>query len=359
VIETCTNRPVGSLVASVLAGAWRHFPPDVCSSTEELATVSSLLLGSSAGALTWWKLRHSELKKTEPGFELQEAYRFHAIRTLVRQHTIKQVLELLSSAGIEPILVKGWAIARLYPEPGLRPYGDIDLVVRPEQYATAVEVTKGGEINIDVHCGFRGLDNRNFDELRKHSRIVKLDDVNVRVLSPEDHLRVLCLHMLRHNVFRPLWLCDIAVAVETRAPDFNWDISLAGDRRRADWVACSLGLAHQLLGAEIDDTPVARRAKSLPGWLISNVLKQWETPYGMVQAPMTHAAPMAKYLRDPRGLLKDLRRRWPHPIEATVYVRGPFNELPRFPFQIGECIGRAARFVAQLPKSLRERDGFD
>jgi len=29
--------------------------------------------------------------------------------------------------GVEPILGKGWAIARLYPERGMRPYGDIDL----------------------------------------------------------------------------------------------------------------------------------------------------------------------------------------------------------------------------------------
>lgn len=343
-------------IASTLAGAWRPSPPIVEVFIEELAEITPLLLGSLAGALAWWKVRHSDLKTSTAGIELQEAYRFHAIRTALREHTIKQAIRLLAAAKVEPILVKGWAIARLYPEPGLRPYGDIDLVVRPNDYQSAAAAAKEirGEYGVDLHAGFDELDYHGFDELYARSIIVKLDDVDVRVLSPEDHLRVLCLHMLRHNVFRPLWLCDIAAAVETRAPDFDWDICLGKNRRRADWVACSIALAHQLLGAQIDDTPATHRAKNLPEWLISNVLKQWETPYSMSQAPATHAAPMAKYISDPRGLMADLRRRWPKPIEATVYVGGPFNEWPRWPFQAGECVGRTAKFIARLPSALRE-----
>lgn len=347
---------LGSLIASTLGGSWRSSPPFRSISHEELARVTPHLLGSLAGALAWWKIKHTDLKSTPVGIELHEAYRFHSIRTALREHTIKEAIRFLSSASIEPILVKGWTIARLYPEPGLRPYGDIDLVVRPTDYEAAAEAVKRirGEYGVDLHAGFDDLDYHGFDELHARSRIIKLDEVDVRVLSPEDHLRVLCFHMLHHNAFRPLWLCDIGVAVETRAAKFDWQTCLGKNRRRADWVACSIALAHRLLGARIDDTPVAHRAKNLPEWLISNVLKQWENPYSMSQAPVTHAAPMAKYLRDPRGLLADLRRRWPNPIEATVYTGGPFNGLPRWPFQIGECVGRTAKFVARLPKAARE-----
>jgi len=353
---------IGSLLATVLAGSWRSSPQGLLCSEARLAEITPLLVGSMSGALAWHKVRNTGVKTSAAGLELQEAYRFHAVRTLVRQHAIKKVLTLLYREGVQPILVKGWAVARLYPEPGLRPYGDIDLVVRLEQYSAAAAAISAAiaaneiekEYYIDLHRGFEDLDDHSFDELYSRSTIVKLDDVDIRVLSPEDHLRVLCLHMLRHNAFRPLWLCDIAVAVETRAPDFDWDICLGKNRRRADWVACSIALAHRLLGAQIDDTPVAHRAKNLPRWLISNVLKQWETPYSMSQAPVTHAAPMAKYIRDPRGLIADLRRRWPNPIEATVYVGGPFSELPRWPFQVGECVGRTAKFIARLPRALRE-----
>lgn len=353
---------LGSLLATALAGSWRSSPQELQCSETHLAEITPLLVGSMSGALAWRKVRNSDLKTSAAGLELQEAYRFHAVRTLVREHAIKKVLTLLYRERVEPILVKGWAVARLYPEPGLRPYGDIDLVVRPEQYSSAAAAISAAiaaneidaEYYIDLHRGFEDLDDHSFDELYSRSTIIRLDDVDVRVLSPEDHLRVLCVHLLHHNAFRPLWLCDIAAAVENRASDFDWDRCLGRNRRRADWVACAIGLAHVLLGADVTNTPVARRAERLPRWLVANVLKQWETPYSMSQPPVTHRAPMAKYLRDPRGLLKDLRRRWPNPIEATLYVGGPFNELPRWPFQVGECIGRTAKLIARLPRALRE-----
>lgn len=353
---------IGSLLATVLAGSWRLSPQELQCPETCLAEMTPRLVGSMSGALAWHKVRNSHLKTSAAGLQLQEAYRFHAVRTLVREHAIKKVLTLLYCEEVEPILVKGWAVARLYPEPGLRPYGDIDLVVRPEEYSAAGAAISAAiaeneiekEYYIDLHRGFEDLDDHSYYELYSRSTIIKLDEVDVRVLSPEDHLRVLCVHLLHHNAFRPLWLCDIAAAVEGRASDFDWDGCFGRNRGRADWVACAIGLAHELLEADVANTPVARRAQGLPSWLVPNVLKQWETPYSMSQAPATHQAPMAKYLRDPRGLLRDLRRRWPNPIEATVYVGGSFSELPRWPFQVGECIVRTAKFVARLPRALRE-----
>ena len=94
--------------------------------------------------------------------------------------------------------------------------------------------------------------------------------------------------------------------------------------------------------------------KAPPSWLIPTVLKQWEKPFAKDHGVARHRAPMALYLRNPSGLLRDVRTRWPNPIEATVHVGGPFNEFPRLPFQIAECVARAAKFVARLPKALRE-----
>jgi hypothetical protein len=113
-------------------------------------------------------------------------------------------------------------------------------------------------------------------------------------------------------------------------------------------------LAHQLLGALVGDTPVERRSKALPSWLIPNVLKQWDAPNTMNHGVMKYRAAMVDYFRHPSGVVKDLRNRWPGKIEATVYVGGAFNELPRLPFQIGECVARTAKFLARLPNSLRE-----
>ena len=62
---------------------------------------------------------------------------------------------------------------------------------------------------------------------------------------------------------------------------------------------------------------------------------------------------MAAYLKSPTGILQALLLRWPNGIEATVRVGGPFNEMPRLPFQVGECVARSARFIATLPKLLK------
>src|SRR5262245_19273827 len=176
----------------------------------------------------------------------------------------------------------------------------------------------------------------------QRSLLVKLGDTEVRVPCAEDHLRILSRHLLKHGAWRPLWLCDVALLVESRNDDFDWDLCLGRNRTVADWIACTVGLAHQLLGACVDDIPVAKRAKHLPSWLVPTVLKQWDKPFARDHGEGRHRAPIAKYFRNPGGLLADLLHRWPNPIEATMYFGGPFNELPRWLFQIGECTARTA-----------------
>jgi hypothetical protein len=347
----------GKLVASLLYQSWRSPSPPLRLSADQLARITPLLLGSGAGALAWWRIQNSDLNELDSALDLRQAYRVHALHTLVFEADIKNLSALLRSVDVDPVLMKGWAIGRLYPDTALRPYGDIDLCIRRSEYAPAAAAcgsNQGQRYVVDLHDRFDRLDALSMEDLYERSRVVKLGNVHVRVPCAEDHLRILSLHMLRHGAWRPLWLCDIGVAVETRSKDFDWDLCLSRNRNTADWVACCIGLAHQLLGADVNDTPVAHRAKALPSWLVSNVLKQWETPYSTSQPPMTHHAAMTSYLRHPRGLLKDLRRRWPNPIEATVYVGGPFNELPRWPFQVGECIGRTANFIGRLFMGLRD-----
>ncbi len=134
------------------------------------------------------------------------------------------------------------------------------------------------------------------------------------------------------------------MALETLPPDFDWDYLLSGKRRYCDWVLCALGLAHQLLEANLpENSPSALRNRHLPGWLVPSVLEQW----GKMEHYM-YSLPMAFYLRHPKGLFKALRLRWPNPIQATARVGGPFNELPRLPFQVAECFRRTAKFLAAV-----------
>ena len=172
---------------------------------------------------------------------------------------------------MEPLLVKGWAVARLYAERGLRPYGDIDLCVRPEQYAVAVAALAAPAAEIvvvDWHKGLPQLHRPSLDDVYQRSQLVSLAEIDVRILGPEDHLRYMCIHMLQHGAYRALWLCDIAVVLESLPEDFDWEYLLRGDRRPADWVASTVSLAHQLLGACLDGIPKAERDRHLPRWLL-------------------------------------------------------------------------------------------
>jgi hypothetical protein len=337
----------GRLVAQALAGAWGSASPSPTSSSSDLEEIATLLLKSGAAGLAWCKVRQSELRFSEAADRLHQAYRLQSLQAALHERRLKQVITLLRSVDVEPILVKGWAIARLYPEIGMRPYCDLDLCVLPEHYTKARAVLKdveGDGTNVDLHLGFGKFYDRRTDEIFARSRLVKLGDIDVRVLREEENLRYLCMHLLRHGAVRPLWLCDIAVALESRTSEYDWDRCLAGSRREGNWVACAIGLASLLLGSDIERTPIAHWAQKLPRWLVKAVLRDWGIPYRSPR--QVHAM-----LRQPLSLLgelpRELLRHWPNPIEATMTLRGPLNRVPRLPFQIGHVISRTTALLSE------------
>jgi hypothetical protein len=342
------------LIATLLRRAWRLSPQALSLKVDELEEIASLLLGSGAGALAWWRIRATRLCASRAARKLHEAYRLHTINVALYGDKIKRAFILLRAHKIEPVLIKGWANARLYPEAGLRPYGDIDLCVEPSRYAQAVSVLEspdGKDCWVDLHRGTGRLDKRGWRELYERSQLVCLDDVDVRVLGAEDHLRLLSIHLLRHGAWRPIWLCDVAVCVESLSDQFDWNVCLGRDGRRAEWVAATINLAHQLLGARLEHCPQVVRDIRLPIWLIRNVLRQWATP--MIK---DHGPPelMMRSLRRPARVPGALLARWPNPIEATIRREGAINRLPRFPYQLSDFLARGASFLTRLPKWLRE-----
>jgi hypothetical protein len=129
--------------------------------------------------------------------------------------------------------------------------------------------------------------------------------------------------------------------VESAHADFDWDRCLGQDRRRSVWVKCVVTLAHRLLEARLDDTPLAHRPQDLAPWLVRTVLREW----GRMFRPRT---PLATYLRRPAGAIQELRRHWPNPIEATISRGGPLNRLPRLPFQLADGMSRTGSFLLRL-----------
>jgi hypothetical protein len=214
----------GSLIAEALSGSWRTTPPAPALTPEEWARTAPALLRTGAGGLGWWKLRGSPQASWPVGSELRNAYRLHTVDGRHQELRLARVLRLFADAGIEPVLAKGWAVARLYPHVGLRPYGDLDLHVCPEAHGAALSLLPACEregLLVDLHRGVPHV-GRPWADILARSGWVELGETRVRVLGPEDHLSLLCAHLLSHGAWRPLWLCDVGLFVESLPPEFDW-----------------------------------------------------------------------------------------------------------------------------------------
>ena len=100
-------------------------------------------------------MRDSFVDGSPVGEQLRDAYRLHALQAAVHERELAEVVPALQAAGIEALIVKGWAAARLYAEPGLRPYGDIDVCVGPTRHRAAREALAASlpSVDVDLHRG--------------------------------------------------------------------------------------------------------------------------------------------------------------------------------------------------------------
>lgn len=341
-----TRRSRGLMVARFLSGFWR---PSTASVPEtDLEAISDILLRSGCGGLAWSRVRGTDLEATPCASRFRAAYRHQSLQAALHERNLKRVIPLMNRFGVDPVLVKGWTIARRYPEAGMRPYVDFDFCVRSEEAEAARAALREPEAEgclVDLHVGFDKFQGIRIEDVYARTRRVELGETEVRVLGPEDELRLLCVHLLRHGVSTPLWLCDLALVLENLPEGFDWDLCLSGTRREADYVACALGLVAALFGLDLSGTPVSERAKSLPTWMVTSVLNTWGTrPRSRYQ--------LAGYLRHPlnqfTGLMEELPAHWPNPIEATMTLGGAFTGFPRFPFQVGHLMSRSSALMAQV-----------
>lgn len=347
----------GSLVAAALAGSWRNSDLPPLNLTEaELDEITPLLCISGAAGLGWRRVSNSHLKDTPSAEVLRQAYRLQSLQAAIHEQKVEQTFRVFRHASIDGILAKGWAAANFYPDDS-RPSGDIDLCVRPDQYKLAQEALRapeGAGLFIDLHKQFEEIGERPFNDVFARSRLLPLGQEQIRTFGLEDHLALLCIHFLKHGGWRPLWLCDISIAVESLPPSFDWSVCLGSNKTRGRWIVAAINLANRLLGADVSKCPAAANGQEPPVWLMENVLQHWCNPSSMNQAPLSHPVPIAELLRRPSGLLEGLRQRWPDPILATISVNGEFNSFPRFPYQVANCLSRIKRLVVRWPGDWQE-----
>ncbi len=344
-------KATGSLVAAALSGSWRAEAPAPALTPEEWARIAPVLLRTGAGGLGWWKLRGSPLASSPVAQGFRNAYRLHTVDGRHQELRLARAIRLFADAGIEPVLAKGWAVARLYPHVGLRPYGDLDLHVAPEAHGAALALLPACEAEgllVDLHAGVPHV-SRPWEEILARSGHADLGGAQVRIVGPEDHLALLCAHLLSHGAWRPLWLCDVGLFVESLPADFDWSHLRTLPPREVEQVRLVALLAHRLLGADVSRTPWSP-SDPVPPWLPAATLGAW--------GRSDHYAfnlPIALTEAEPRAFLEAVRVRWPNAIQATVRCRAPYNGLPRLPFQIIDFIVRGTRTLAGAPRWIARR----
>ena len=108
--------------------------------------------------------------------------------------------------------------------------------------------TPRARLPVDLHAGFAELEDRGEASLFARSVVVDVQGVHVRVFGPEDHLRLVALHLLRHGGTRPIWLTDVAAMVEAGREPLDWDLVLAGKSQAARAVGVCRGPRRSLAG---------------------------------------------------------------------------------------------------------------
>jgi hypothetical protein len=153
------------------------------------------------------------------------------------------LLQEARSRALRVIVTKGARLAEsVYHDPGARPFGDVDLVVHPQDWPVLEGILSelGYErclppdrspssanrnldwtfspyyrlekLLVEIHCTYLGLHIPAPFEGKawERSRTLELGGNSAGVFSAEDELCYLCLHAQQHSYQRLIWLTDIA-----------------------------------------------------------------------------------------------------------------------------------------------------
>lgn len=275
--------------------------------------------------------------------------RLRQLNFKVHEYRIEKAWNRFLNAGFKPFLIKGWAAAQYYDNPFDREFNDIDLVIEPEDFERAEFYQNNyreDNTAIDLHRGLRQLDTLSFDDLYERSQIVRCGQTEVRVLCPEDHLRVLCVHWLIDGGAKKEKLADIYYLVKNRSPEFDWERCLnVVSQTRRKWITCTIALAGIYLDLDLKDTPLAAEKVEIPKWLLKALEKEWQSDVLLL--------PIHYYLNNRRELWRQIKKRIPpNPIQATIDMEGEFDNRPRFFYQTGDIFFRLKPSVKRITRRL-------
>jgi hypothetical protein len=251
-----------------------------------------------------------------------------------------RVIDWFKERGIEPLLIKGWLAAQNYPKTQFRDYGDIDLIVPIDiDRETALRAEEQFPDVVDVHIGPRNHDTLTYDKLSANSELKKLlNGFEIRVVSPEDHLRILSVHWLNDGGIAKAKLWDIYYAVKNRPNSFDWSkcLDVVSPVRRK-WVLAVILLTHHYFELPIDDLPFAAEIKSpnfVPNWVFNTIEKEWESNIPLLQLVNSFGSSKSFYEQLKKRII-------PNPIQSAIFANAAIDDSSRIPSHLKATFIRA------------------
>jgi hypothetical protein len=229
-------------------------------------------VGVPAGSLAVWSA-------------LEVRFRQNATRILAVTANLLAVLDAFEERAIPVVPFKGPVLAqRLYGSLALRPSGDLDILIRREDYPAARALLlergyqprhvlpPGGEAfllrsryaevfdrpdsaTVELHWGFTNGDiglSLALDELLPRTESLAIGGRTVSVLADDDLLLVLCVHGAKHCWDRLEWICGVGDLIRS-SRSLAWAPLLERARERGVGRMLLLGaaLAHELVEAPL------------------------------------------------------------------------------------------------------------
>ncbi|MGH2459509.1 MAG: nucleotidyltransferase domain-containing protein [Chloroflexota bacterium] len=184
-------------------------------------------------------------------------YLRHGRQNFLRLRALREILVALSEAGVFSLVLKGAALAHLiYARPGLRPMGDLDLLVSwsdlgpaqrtlesigfvsidlagdrsPDKHILLLKDVDGLGVRVELHHRLfpSGLGGPPARGLRSGPLIpFTLDGLTAYTLDPDSLIWHLCQHLNFHaDVFtrlRLIWIADLARLAESFLDRIDWE----------------------------------------------------------------------------------------------------------------------------------------
>ena len=380
-----------ALRACVSEHNWSR-PPDGLAETVAGRDVSALAERADyhgVSNLAYLSLRSIESVDSETLAVLERRYLSGNARHLRALVEIANVEEVLGERGIPWLVFKGPILAEfVYPRADLRSYLDLDIVVRRQDFATAVEALQDegsklldrnwelllrrevGQLHVELPFGtladlhwhvlnraeIRRSMTISMDDLFDRARKVTLNDTSVLTFDPVDSLLHLCVHTALSGGVRLAWLKDIERSIASQP--ISWDnvVERARDWGVATLVAAVIARARRVFGIrKIPDDLLPALAPSRWGRAADAALDAlW--PAESIAGPRGPSVFWMRYRRETLGVGRDTlvarlsARGWGHIIKPAPIEP---DEAVHFSIPSGDERTRAAFFDLVSGRSSR------